>query len=403
MNEQRLGLIILIRNAITGKNEQLPQNFDIEKAYMDITRHQIASLVYGAAVKCGISEDAPAMRRLQQDYYICTAQNDRQLVGMAQLYKAFDNHKIDYLPLKGSHLKFLYPKPNMRPMGDADILIRVGQYDDIIPVMKGLGFKKQRETDHEIVWNSQLIHVELHKKPIPQYNPDFCRYFGDGWQLAKLKSGTCYEMKPEDEFIYLFAHFAKHYRNGGIGCRHVTDLWVFRRSYPDLDEAYLQNEFEKFHLKEFYLNINNLLSAWFENGEWNEKINFITDFIFRSGAWGRADAHAVSLGVKNMTDAGSYKAGRSKEFRNFIFPDAGTLAIRYPVLKKHKWLLPFFWPVRWITALLFRRKNIHTQKKAFELATRENIEKMQESLHYVGLGFYQEEVSEKTNKQNKAG
>lgn len=38
---------------------------------------------------------------------------------------AFDAGGIDYMPLKGSILKDLYPRHEMRMMGDADILIRM--------------------------------------------------------------------------------------------------------------------------------------------------------------------------------------------------------------------------------------------------------------------------------------
>ena len=58
-------------------------------------------------------------------------------------------------------------------------------------------------------------------------------------------------MTPEDEFIYLFTHFAKHYRDGGIGCRYVVDLWVFLRNNPTMDPEKIKRELDKLQLREF--------------------------------------------------------------------------------------------------------------------------------------------------------
>ena len=79
-------------------------------------------------------------------------------------------------------------------------------------------------------------------------------------------------MKPEDEFIYLFVHLAKHYRDGGAGCRYVLDLWLFLRKYPELDAAYIRRELTMLRVAEFYNNILRLMDSWFNGGE-----------VFRSG------------------------------------------------------------------------------------------------------------------------
>ena len=39
-----------------------------------------------------------------------------------------EENGIDYLPLKGYNLKKLYPKPELRTMGDADVLIRLADF-----------------------------------------------------------------------------------------------------------------------------------------------------------------------------------------------------------------------------------------------------------------------------------
>ena len=170
-----------------------------------------------------------------------------------KVFAAFDEHHIDYLPLKGVLLKHIYPKAEMRSMGDADVLIRVDQYDRIKPLMPPLGFAEVTESDHELIWQSEVLHLELHKRLVPSYHEAEFAYFGDGWDRAVKLQGCRYDMKPEDEYVFLFAHFAKHYVDGGIGIRHALDLWVYRRTNPDLDNAYIQTELKKLKLERFEL------------------------------------------------------------------------------------------------------------------------------------------------------
>ena len=130
--------------------------------------------------------------------------------------------------LKGTLLKEMYPKKELRAMGDADILIKTEQYDKIKPIMQGLGFEERTESDHELIWRKPQLLLELHKKLIPSYNKDYYAYFGDGWQLGKPNSNFPhrFEMSDEDQMIYLFTHFAKHYRDAGIGIRPLPETTI---------------------------------------------------------------------------------------------------------------------------------------------------------------------------------
>ena len=377
MTDLQKGIITMIRCAVTGQPGTLPEGFSMADAMETVRSHQIGTLIYQGALLCGIPKTTPEMRQLFALYVRCLAHSEGQLAAIRQLFVAFDDHGIDYLPLKGCNMKPLYPKPELRLMGDADILIRTSQYAAIEPVVQALGYTRQVESDHEYIWQSNRLHLELHKRLIPSYNKDYFAFFGDGWQLAAPRSGSRYAMAAEDEFVYNFTHFAKHYRDGGIGLRHVTDLWVFLRSYPAMDEARLQQALSTLGLQEFYGNIRSLIACWFEDGESTEKTEFIAEFLFSSGAWGEAETHKVSQIAKR---------GRIALTRSLLFPNRFIMEQKYPVLKKCPILLPIFWPVRWVTGLLLRRDNIRRQK---ELITEDAsaIRSYEDALRYVGLSF----------------
>lgn len=387
MDTLQRGIITLIRSGITGEVLTLPVGFDMEKAYLEVVRHQVQSLAYQGALQCGLAKDLPVMRKLFQGYCRCMTHTENQLQTIERICAEFDDAGVDYMLLKGCNLKRLYPKPELRLMGDADILIRTEQYNLIRPIMQKLRFTEQAESDHELIWNTKALQLELHKRLIPSYNKDYYRYFGDGWKLAKRSCGTRFEMEKEDEFVYLFTHFAKHYRDGGIGCRHVTDLWVYRRAYPNLDEDYIDTELKKLQLLDFYRNIQTLIAAWFEDSEWDEKTRFLTDFVFESGSWGEHKTHVISAGVRAAQDTGSAARGRVKRAMRMLFPSALDMRRKYPILRPMPFLLPVCWIIRWVTAVLFRRENIRRQRRALAISTADEIKTYQQALDYVGLDF----------------
>ena len=264
-NREARYLIHLLSCAINEKQAEYWDGIDYSRLLKLSFKHQVFSTIYSV-----LSEvDGVPSEHMQsfRNYYMNYVQQALMLSGERNaIFDELIENKIRYMPLKGSVLKLLYPKPEMRTMSDIDILIRTEQYAKIKKIMRALGYREGTESDHELHWSKLDVHIELHKCLIPSYNEDYYVYFGDGWQRARLcaAGSSRYQMTPEDEFIYLFCHFAKHYRDGGIGIKHLADLWVYRRHYPNLDEAYLRAELEKLSLAVFYDNITATCAFWFE-------------------------------------------------------------------------------------------------------------------------------------------
>jgi hypothetical protein len=390
MNTIQMGTVALLKSAVLQQSCPLPADFDLEAAYPALKRHHMDALLYEGAVLCGISKELPVMKRLFQSYCRSLMASEGQMGEVHRLTETFDSNGIDYMPLKGCKMKALYPKPELRIMGDADILIRMEQYGKIVPIMEALGFRPGVESDHELQWFGKSLFVELHKRVIPSYNKDFYAYFGEGWQLAKRRSGTCYGMEQEDEMVYLFTHFAKHYRDGGIGCRHLVDLWVFRGAHPDMAEETIKAALDKIQLREFYENICRLIDVWFTDAPGDEKMDFITDYLFASGSWGTKENHIASSGVK---DQGGKKGGRlariSYIFR-IVFAGVDTLKYKYTILQKAPWMLPLVWLYRPFYKLFSgtERKSLGHHKTNLRILSPETVRSRQEALQYVGLDYH---------------
>lgn len=386
MNEIQQGLLVLIKSAVDKQPMALPEGFSMDAAEKQIYRHQIVGLAYEGAVLCGISQQDPVMVRLFQKYYQQILRNQKQTAALNKLFETFDANGIDYLPVKGLDMKALYPDPAMRTMGDADVLIRMEQYDRIKPLMLELGYTEGKPTGNELIWDCPALHLELHRQPMSSYHPDIQRYYGDGWKLAKPLKNNRYTYTAEDMYIFLFVHFVKHYRRAGIGLRHVLDIWLYREQNPALDYAYVRRELETLRLNAFHENLLRLIDYWFKDGEADEVIAYISEFIHSSGSWGSHENQTRFMAVKKK------KLGEEQRSRFFwglvlIFPGLSTMKTKFPFLKKAPWLLPVMWPVRWIRVLLFQHKDITCIQEDWKYSSGKEMNAYEEALHYVGLHY----------------
>ena len=377
----------MIKSALIDKPLSLPADFSLEGILPLCREHEITPMVCEGAVNCGI-HNSPDFRPMFLESCQHALSSERQAALVKSIFRAFNKNGIDYMPVKGCLMKQRYPKHEFRPMADADILIRAEQYKAIRPLMLELGFQEGVESNHEYIWHSVSLHVELHKRLVPSYNKDYYAYFGDGWRLATLKKGTRYAMSPEDEFIYLFVHLAKHYRDGGIGIRQMVELWVQRRAFPQMDQAYLRRELRKLRLLEFFDNVFKTLAVWFENEEPDEVTECITEFIFSAGSWGNEENHMLSDALREQKMAGSAFGGKLVTGLKLVFPPYSGMAMHFPVLKKVPILLPVMWPVRWFELLFLRRKSALEKGALMRTATAERVKSYQEQLNYVGLDFH---------------
>lgn len=387
METTKQGIITLLRSSITGECLSLPEGFDLEEAYPQIRRHQIDLLVFEGALNCGFSRSHPVMRKLFENYCRILLVSEKQMQDLERVCRTFEENGIRHMPVKGANMKCRYPKPELRLMGDADILIHMEQYKKIVPLMESLGFEFKIESDTDLCWQSAGLYVELHRYLFTPTNKIMGPYFEKCWQKARSENGISFSMTPEDEWLYLLSHFAKHILYSGIGCRHVVDLWVFLRAHPDLNSEYIQRELKKLHLAGFHENVQRWLRAWFEDGEPDDVTQILEDIVFSGGSWGSKTNRIESDVIK----ATRRFHGRNRNLSftlNYMFPNLRAMQNSHEILKKTPWLLPFMWLLRLIYKLLFDRNDWRRMKKELSMVTGEGVQIRYNTLACVGLGAY---------------
>ena len=385
MNTIQRGIITLLKSAVTEQSLPLPEGFDLAEAYPIAKRHHMSTLLYDGAVRCGIDRGLPVMQKLFGEYCRALMISERQMAEVSRVFAAFEEAGIDYMPLKGCVMKARYPKPELRIMGDADVLIRMEQYDRIVPIMEKLGFKSKLGTDRELVWTSERLYLELHKYLFSLNNPHF-EYFGDGWKLAANQNGCRYEMRQEDEYIYILYHLMNHVCNGGIGCRHILDLWMHYRSMNEPDDTYISSVLERLHLTLFHDTLRNMQAVWFENAESDDLSDLLTEFFFENGSWGNIDTRAITAVALKTEQGNLTNRNRLAYMRHLLFPNVVVLRAKYPILQKAPWMLPIVWMYRPFYKLLCERKNLKRHIKGLSAVNKEDVDARRELFRMIGLG-----------------
>lgn len=387
MNSLEKGVLALVKSALTGECYELPEDFDISKIVEVARFHQMSPMIYYGALNCKISNENPTIKKLATDTFAFSIVSEMQLIALNNICAVFEQNKIDYMLLKGAQLKGLYKKPEMRTMADIDILIKINQYNDIMPLMVGLGFVKKCQSNHEYVWINGKITVELHTKLIPSYNQDYYGYFGEGWQKAnKQPDSSSYKMCAEDEFIFIFAHLAKHYRDAGIGLKNFVDIYLYINNIK-FDEQYVSNELKRLKLDVFYQNVVKTLKTWFDNEEETEVARAITQKVFSGGVYGGREERVLSDALKKTKSKKSTTAFKIKKLLFMIFSPYANMCKKYPKLKKAPFLLPVFWIVRWVDVLFFQKERINKKISDLKFINEENVKKYKEDLNLVGLDY----------------
>lgn len=392
MNTLQTGIMRLLRSGLTGEQLSMPEEFSLEEAFPVLRKHAVAALAYQGAVNCGLDRNDPTMRKLLMLYYRLLLAHEKQARALDVMFAAFEEAEIAYMPVKGCNLKQLYPKPELRPMGDADVLIRLEDYDRIFPIMEAQGFSLGADTAHVYEWRKPELMVELHKSLVYEGDRDYFGYYGTGWRLARKGAGFRYDLSLEDSYVFNVVHLAKHYRGSGVGCRHVVDLYVFRQACPELDMRYVSKELKKLHLHDFHENVMRTLDVWFRDREPDPITGLITEHVFSGGSWGNRENGILSDGVKNARKANITGNSRIRAWIRTIFPTYERMAYNHKSLRKFPLLLPVFWVDRWFRILLFRRKNIRGNIRKLNKADDEAVWAYRDALLAVGLEFWFEEA-----------
>ena len=190
------------------------------------------------------------------------------------------------------------------------------------------------------------------------HNKEWVNYYD--WIKDRLipgEGGLEYHFSYEDFYVYIMTHTFKLFEEGGTGIRSLLDQYVYLNQLEDaLDFRYIEKQCEILGIADFekenrvlckkVFRMNNTLV---EEGTERFRYTLSTEekrllcYYMTSGAYGTTERRVVNNMSQYRKKDGSIS--KAAYVLKRLFP--GKEHYDYcPALKKHHWLLPFYWVYR---------------------------------------------------------
>lgn len=343
-------MLELVRSEVCGGELPVAENVtQLSSLYRMAEAHDVAHIVAGALERIGI-RDTEWMPRFEKHRMVAIFRYQQMDYEYNRFCETMERAGIGFIPLKGSILRHDYPEEWMRTGCDLDFLIREEDLERATAALtEQLGYVRGERSGHDLSFFSpNQVHIELHFALVGEKSANGCaRILDRVWEDYSLPVGDqAHERKMTDEMFYLYhiAHMAKHIEAGGCGARSFLDLWILnhlKRPFdPDRRDALLREA----QLYTFAKAAEKLSRVWFSGEDYDGLSEGLEEYILVSGAYG-------TVGNKIALRSAQQGKGRVGYILSRIFQPYSYMKKRYPVLQKHKWLLPFCQVRRWLGVL----------------------------------------------------
>lgn len=353
-----------------------PENISGELIYKLSVRNAVQGILYLAVQSGAVTLSAETESKLQKSYRAILAREATQQEEIEYIRNAFNEENIEFMFLKGTHLKSLYPTPQMRFMVDMDILVKEESMDKGGKLILARGFTQEMNNGKDIVLvKKPFLTIELHKMLFVE---DYFMhdYFKSVWNRVELVNGFEYKMPVNDLYVYTLAHLAEHYLEAGSCFRPLMDLYLMEKTYSELDFEYINEQFEKIGIEKFAVKIRQLYKCAFDGADYNDDLITMENYI----VFGAPVNNAEEVSRVALT-----KQTKSQRLLNSLFPGLRHMKLRYSILQKLPFLLPVFWIVRIFEFIFKKNSEISNKKDKISHVDSESVDIMKEIFEKSGL------------------
>lgn len=370
-------LIKIISGIINDEKADLPENTDFERILKLAFAHRISGFVaYGIK---NYNVDEAILNKFNSELFKTAARHTAQEREIKELSEEFTKAQIEHCFLKGLKISSLYDVPEMRFMLDIDIYINAEKIDLALDVMKNRGYEEVATDDKDCSMSKKpFLNVDLHKELKYDFDLDYEFYKKINERLISVPDSYEKIMSKEELYVYLLSHTAHHFATAGTGIKSVIDhYYIMKNLMPECNNETLEQYLTESGLKEFNEKLTRLTKVWFMGEESDDVTEKMGEYIILSGAYG-TDINFYVNGILRISE------NKKEYFLERLFPKYELMCYRYPVLKKHKPLLPAFWGIR-IFETVFDIKRIKNEATGIAGVEEETKNKQEQFLRSVGL------------------
>lgn len=366
MNSTQSFFIEVLKNYINDCNDAPnPKGIDF-KSFINLCHiHNVSGIAYYTLKKEGISFPDKEKDSLEKDYLAEIVFSYRQEEVFKELSNILNENNIQYATYKGIIIKNLYPNPELRTMGDIDILLHCDDRKKINDILLKLGYIKLADKD-EWLYNKNQVNIEIHSKIKYAYKSKINIPEDDFWNHIKQTGASfAYELDPVYHLALLIDHMAMHTINRGLGIRMLLDIAVWLKFYLNrIDIDSLTNELINLNILQFSKRVFflceqlfSIKSPYLDFSISKDTYDNLVDFILSGGVFGKNNSsfnNVDYLLAKNSINSSANSKFKNKfsVFLPLLFPPFSTMKRRYPYLSKIPLLLPIAWVQRCFSKVL---------------------------------------------------
>lgn len=359
MERTGMQLLSCLRAYCRGESAEQIGGFDWQELYHLAVIHKLLPVVFDTLSRtegfCG--EDAALAAQWKRSALMQATGQALRTQRMLAVAKELNEAGVPYVLVKGILCRQLYPKPDLRPSGDEDLLIPAQAKTRCREIFAGLGLVGGSENDGTVEhWRDPAsgLHIELHTDLFENDWPagsTLNEYFSKALErriCVPVEQGSVITFAPTDHFLFLIGHALKHFITGGFGLRTLSDILMFARAHNgDISRETVYELLERINARVFFEQLLYIGSAHLDfdpagwelrsPADWEVMLEDMTDAgVYGQSSLDRKHGGAMALqAIREEKDSTSVVAT--------LFPSAKRLSGRYPWLKKAPWALPAAW------------------------------------------------------------
>lgn len=335
-------LVHLIDCAIQKKTPTpVPEGITYEEVLDCAIRHEVAGFAYFGLKRLEVLPDAQLMSRWKERYLLDVQRNALQEQARKKLVERFHEKGIATLELQGTKVKKYYPSPELRLMGDIDLIIEKSQLSAAEEILKEQGYETERHNDFEVDGKRDKINVEIHTEFFPEYD-DFSKILKAPYANVTIPKNLEAEAGDRTFLLYHLAHCLKHYWGYGIGIRRILDLYILDTKFTDkaLKEEIFA-EIAKTGYEKQARALVELAGYWFGGQEPGRDLSEVIRVVKAAGSQGNFDVE-LQHQLNSRKRAGKHFI-KLRYLLSLIFPSKEKMYHLYPFCQKHRYPLVLCW------------------------------------------------------------
>ncbi len=363
-------LIYLVNCAINEKKaETYFFDIDFDYLYKIAEETMFASVIYNVLLSSSNRSEISneTIKKFEDNYNKNLFKDINQQFELKSIIEFCEKNKIKNLPLKGSVLKYIFPRTDIRVMGDIDIWVEKDGIKKVKNYLKDNDYKLKNTNSYNSEYIKEPVMIlELHNLITVSQNKDIFEYLNNTVIDNLINSDNynySYKMKIEDLYLHILEHCVKHYEIGGISIKMLTDFYILNKKYISKFNAEKISKLNK-QIEVFgYTNINrtivDLSYKWFSiNGEGLCNDEF-SNCIINNRSYGTLQNAIINSNYK--------KINLFHYTLRWLFPPVKRIKKLYYTALTKPYLVPFYYFVWWGERiniyLIKRQKNINHLKK----------------------------------------